>query len=118
MGLICIQCFLFGDIMKRFLSVALPALILGLLVAYLAGVRVFVIQPIGALPNGVTAVVHGLPGLRPIDSPDAICEREQGYVNLICRGMTGARVARDGTILFRLPYADWIYALTGAPDVR
>lgn len=107
--------------MKTFTSViaiALPALILGLLIAYLVGLRVFVIQPIGALPNGAVAVVHGLPDLRPIDSPDAICQRNQGYVNLICRGATGARVARDSTILLRLPYAGWVYALSGAPDVR
>ncbi|WP_173089027.1 hypothetical protein [Devosia sp. 1635] len=87
------------------------------LIAYFAGVRVFVIQPIGALPDGVTAVVHGLPGLRAIDSPDAICQRNQGGVNLLCRGITAGTVARDGTILMRLPYMPFLKTLSGAPDL-
>ncbi len=86
------------------------------LAAYLAGVRIFVIQPIGALPDGVTAVVSGVSGLNFIDSPDSFCEREQGYVNLMCRGVVAGKVAKEGNILLRLPYSDFMYSLTGAPE--
>lgn len=85
--------------------------------AWAVGVRVFVVQPIGAIPDGVTAVVYGAPGLRFIDSPDAFCMREQGYVNLLCRGAAAAGVAKNTTILLRLPYSEWLYALSGAPEV-
>lgn len=104
--------------MRRIFSIVVPTLLLLVLAAYIAGVRVFVIQPIGAIPEGVTAIVYGVPGLRPIDSPDAFCEREQGYVNLLCRGVTAGMVARDGKILMRLPYSDWLYAMSGAPPMH
>lgn len=91
------------------------AALLVLIVAYLAGVRVLVIQPIGAIPDGVTAIVSGVPGLNFVDSPDAYCERKQGYVNLICRGGIVAAVGNKGTILLKLPYNDLLYGMTGAP---
>lgn len=103
--------------MKKLLIILPVALLAAGLLAYLAGVRVFVIQPIGAIPDGVTAVVIGSPGLRFIDSPDAFCMREQGYVNLICRGAAAGRVAQNGAILLRLPYSSFLYGLTGAPDL-
>lgn len=103
--------------MRKILSIALPAILLLLLIAYVAGLRIFVIQPIGALPDGITVIVAGVPGLRPIDSPDAFCEREQGYVNLLCRGMVAGRVARDGNILVRLPYMPLLMSLSGAPEI-
>ncbi len=87
------------------------AVILGV---WLGGVRVLVIQPVGAIPNGVTAIVINIRGLNFIDSPDAFCSR-QGQPSLLCRGMTAARVAAEGTILLRLPYSQTLYNLTGAP---
>ncbi|GAB5428057.1 MAG: hypothetical protein Devi2KO_15160 [Devosia indica] len=101
--------------MKKLLLLMPVAFVAMGLVAYFAGVRVFVIQPIGAVPKGVTAIVTGSPGLRFIDSPDAFCMREQGYVNLLCRGMIADRVAQNGSIILRLPYNDALYALSGAP---
>lgn len=103
--------------MKKLLVLAPIGLVLAVAVAYAAGVRIFVIQPIGAIPKGITAVVTGSPGLRFLDSPDAFCMREQGYVNLLCRGMIAGRVVKNGRILLRLPYSDFLYGLTGAPDV-
>jgi len=103
---------------RRTLLLSLAALVVAVPVAaYVAGVRVFVIQPIGAIPDGVTAVVHGVPGLRFVDSPDAFCYRNTGGVSLLCRGITAGKVAGDGTILARLPYMPFLYALSGAPDV-
>lgn len=96
---------------------SLAAAIAAMLVAYLVGVRVFVVQPIGAVPDGVTVVVMGLPGLRFIDSPDAFCQREMGYVNLLCRGMVAGKVAEESDILLRLPYSSLLYALSGAPTL-
>lgn len=88
------------------------AVVLGI---WLGGIRVFVIQPIGAIPDGVTAIVINIRGLNFIDSPDAFCNRH-GQPNLLCRGVTTAKVAAEGTILLRLPYSQTLYDLTGAPD--
>lgn len=82
---------------------------------WIGGIRVIVIQPIGALPEGVTAVVAGIPGARLIDSPDALCYRRQGGVSLLCRGATAAAVAKEGTILLRLPYSETLFRMTGGP---
>lgn len=82
---------------------------------WLGGIRVVVIQPIGALPEGVTAIVAGVSNVRLLDSPDAICHRHEGGVSLLCRGREAAAIAREGTILFRLPYSDTLFRLTGGP---
>lgn len=58
------------------------------IVVWMGGIRVVAIQPIGAIPEGVTAVVSGVRKIRLVDSPDAICAREHGGVSLICRGAT------------------------------
>lgn len=102
-------------------SILLPAfLLVGLLaigLVWLGGVRVIVIQPIGALPNGVTAIVAGLSNVNLLDSPDAICNRHQGGVSLLCRGREAAAIAQKGKILLRLPYSETLFRWTGAPDV-
>jgi hypothetical protein len=103
--------------MRRWLVVLAVILVTVVGGAYLADVRVFVVQPIGAVPEGVTVVVTGSPGLRFIDSPDAFCQREQGYINLLCRGMIAGRVAQNGTVLLRLPYSSFLYSLSGAPQL-
>lgn len=82
---------------------------------WLGGVRVVVIQPIGALPEGVTAVVAGVRNVRLLDSPDAICHRHEGGVSLLCRGREAAAIASNGKILLRLPYSDMLFRLTGGP---
>lgn len=99
------------------LSLVAGLFALSLVGVYASGVRVFVIQPIGAIPEGMTAIVTGSPGLRFVDSPDAFCQREQGYVNLICRSSVTGAVARNGEILARFPYFEWLYGLSGAPVV-
>ncbi|MEA9759788.1 hypothetical protein VDF70_12065 [Xanthomonas campestris pv. raphani] len=75
-------------------------------------ITIFVIQPIGALPEGRTLVILRLNKTKFIDSADAMCEREMGGVNLICRiGMMGA-VAEKSTILLRLPFSQSLYDLS------
>lgn len=97
----------------------LPALVFSAVVVvlfiWLAGVRIFVVEPIGALPKGVTTVVINIRGLNFIDSPDAFCSRN-GSPNLLCRGMAIGRVAKEGKILLRLPYSATLYRVTGAPN--
>lgn len=100
-------------------SIFLPAALLVGLVAiglvWLGGVRIIVIQPIGALPKGVTAIVAGLSNVNLLDSPDAICNRHEGGVSLLCRGREAAAIAQKGNILVRLPYSETLFRWTGAP---
>lgn len=102
-------------------SLLLPTSLLVGLVAvglvWFGGIRIIVIQPIGALPHGVTAVVAGLGNANLLDSPDAICNRQEGGVSLLCRGREAAAIAQRGKILVRLPYSETLFRLTGAPSV-
>ncbi len=75
-------------------------------------VTIFVIQPIGAIPEGRTIIVSRLTKLHFIDSPDALCEREMGGVSLLCRGVVAGRVAREATIIARLPYSSMLYGIS------
>ena len=72
----------------------------------------FVIPPIGALPEGRTVVITRLNKTEFIDSPDAMCERIQGGVSLLCRGMVMGAVVEKATILVRLPYSSWLYSIS------
>lgn len=92
------------------------AFVLGVVIL-VGGIRIFVLQPIGAVPDGVTVVFYGMHRLKLIDSADAICFRQYGGVSLICRGSEMALVAQEGRdkILFRLPYSDLLFRLTGGP---
>jgi hypothetical protein len=51
---------------------------------------IFVIPPIGALSEGRTVIITRLNKTEFVDSPDAMCERIQGGVSLLCRGMVMA----------------------------
>ncbi|MFI3904335.1 hypothetical protein [Ochrobactrum sp. S1502_03] len=76
--------------------------------AYLAGVRVIVIQPLKGMPSGGTAIVWGISGYRLIDSPDAKCRRDEGAENIYCRIAVMKDVAENGKVLFRLPYSGFL----------
>lgn len=75
----------------------------------------FVIRPIGAVPDGTMVIISGVEKLDAIDSPDAVCNR-YGTVNLICRAAVLANVADNGKILLCLPYCHFLYHLSGAPE--
>lgn len=73
---------------------------------------IFVIQPVGALPEGRTLVITRLTKGTFVDSPDAMCERIQDGVSLLCRMMAVGAVAKNATILARLPYSEWLYLVS------
>lgn len=91
-------------------------LILGLIVLIYTQITIFVIQPLGMLPEGKTVVILRLGGdkfsTKFIDSADAICERIQGGVNLLCRmGVLGG-IGENATIIMRLPYSQTLYEIS------
>lgn len=73
---------------------------------------IFVIPPIGALPEGKTIIITRLNKTEFIDSPDGMCDRIQGGVSLLCRGMIIGAVIEKSTILLRLPYNSWLYSIS------
>jgi hypothetical protein len=85
-------------------------LVIGVLVS--TRISIFVVQPIGAVPDGRTLVMSRLRGSTFIDSADAMCERLQGSVNLLCRGVVIGQVGQNATIYLRLPYSSTLYNLS------
>lgn len=68
----------------------------------------YTVQPIGALPDGATAIVWRANGEPFFNSPDALCLERMGGVSLLCRGMATGQAPTDRIIL-RLPYQRWAY---------
>lgn len=96
---------------KKTISILLIAAAVLAIVIY-TQITIFVIQPIGAIPEGKTLVILRLNKTEFIDSADAMCEREMGGVSLLCRmGMMGG-VASKSTILMRLPYSESLYEIS------
>lgn len=83
-----------------------------LLVLVASQITVFVVQPIGAIPDGRTLILERTSATKMIDSADAMCERLQGSVNLLCRGMILGEVVQNTKIYARLPYSEWLYLLS------
>ena len=75
-------------------------------------VTLFVIQPIGAIPEGRTLVISRLTNLHFIDSADAVCDRVQGGVSLLCRMAVLSRVSSQASIYLRLPYSETLYSIS------
>ncbi len=82
-----------------------------LIVTY-SQITLFVVQPIGAVPNGKTLVILRLNKTNFIDSADAMCVRETGSLNLICRGMMMSAVINKSKILLKLPYSKFLYEIS------
>lgn len=73
----------------------------------------FVIQPLGMLPEGKTLWIWRSGKVAFVDSADAICEREMGGVSLLCRMSILGFVAKDpDQIIMRLPYSETLYAIS------
>jgi len=74
-------------------------------------VGLYTIQPIGAIPDGVTAVVWRASDEPFFNSPDAQCLAIQGGVSVMCRAaaLGAAPVER---IIVRLPYMESAYLLS------
>lgn len=74
---------------------------------------VYVVPPIGAVPDGRTIVIARAGEMRFIESPDGMCLRIQGSVSLLCRGMALASLdLSERPIFLRLPYSESLYLLT------
>jgi len=103
----------------RALLVSLLCLIVAVIVY--TQFTLFVVPRIGAIPEGRTVVLlrYGKNAdgqwvkvkTKFIDSADAMCKREMGGVNLLCRGMVMAAVASSSTIIVRLPYSQTLEQL-------
>ena len=73
---------------------------------------IFVVPPIGAVPEGKTLIISRMNKTEFIDSPDAMCERMQGGVNLLCRALLLGAVVKKSTIYLRLPYSESLYLVS------
>lgn len=72
----------------------------------------FVVAPIGALPDGKTLLIYRLNKTNFIDSADAMCERLNGGVSLLCRGIMLSNVLNKSKIIMRLPYNESLYLIS------
>ena len=97
--------------MKRLSIGLLAALLMIGAIAYF-NVTIFVVQPIGAIPEGRTLIIRRMGQLGFIDSADGICQREMGGVSLLCRGSVLAKIVNNGTIYVRLPYSHTLYLVS------
>ena len=96
--------------MRKVLLIIAICFVLGF--AAYTQLTLFVVQPIGAVPNGVTLVVLRGQGTEFIDSADAMCLRLQGGVSILCRGMVLGTVSSKSTILMKLPYSEALYSIS------
>jgi hypothetical protein len=93
---------------------AIPFIIIGIiLVIAWVFIRpgIFSIQPIGALPDGITFIYYGRSAeMSFFSSPDRLCLEIQDGVSLLCRGiMLGQSSELVDRIILRLPYSEWAY---------
>ncbi|PHN59690.1 hypothetical protein AO268_30685 [Pseudomonas sp. ICMP 8385] len=95
--------------MKKLIAISL---LLAVAIAIYTQFTLFIVPPIGVVPEGRTVIILRLNKMNFVDSPDAMCDRMQGGVSLLCRGMTMAGVVEKSKIIARLPYSDWLYLLS------
>src|SRR5262245_34638501 len=95
--------------MRRF-GVLLLLIIAACFIASRA-ITVFVVQPIGAVPEGGTLIIDRRTTTTFMDSADAWCARIVGGVNLLCRAGALAGIGK-GTVYARLPYSNTLYLIS------
>lgn len=71
----------------------------------------YTVQPIGAVPDGATAIVWRDSGEPFFNSADALCLERTGGVSLMCRGMAMGQAPTD-RIIMRLPYLEFAYSMS------
>ncbi len=81
-------------------------------VLFYTQITIFVIPPIGMVPEGKTLIISRLNKTEFIDSADAMCVRENGGVSLLCRLMMLGAVINKSTIYARLPYSQTLYDIS------
>jgi len=69
------------------------------------------VQPIGAIPEGITWLVWRASNEPFFNSADALCLKKMGGVSLLCRGLALAQAPKDRIIL-KLPYWEFAYLLS------
>lgn len=75
----------------------------------------FVVQPIGAIPEGVTIwYFRNDINLPFISSPDGIMLEKEGHVNLLGRAIKLSSVmdSLEGKRICNLPYQKWMYKIS------
>jgi len=88
----------------------IPLLVL-ILCILVTQVGFYSVQPIGAIPEGITWLVWRASNEPFFNSPDALCLKRMGSVSLLCRGLALAQAPKDRIIL-RLPYWELAYLLS------
>jgi hypothetical protein len=92
-------------------KIIIAVIIIVLLIILLSQMGFYTIQPIGALPDGVTLLIWRTSSNPFFNSPDAVCLKIQQGVSLLCRGLA-MRQAPVDRIILRLPYMDWAYLIS------
>ena len=95
---------------RTVVGVCLVLLVVGVIAS--TQFTLFVIPPIGAVPEGRTVLISRTTATHFVDSPDAVCERIQGGVSLLCRGLVMGQVVQASTIYARMPYSRTLYLLS------
>jgi len=93
--------------MKKKIIIPIAVVVALLLIS--TQITMFVIQPIGALPEGKTLIILRLNKTNFIDSPDAMCQRATGKVSLLGRSMMLSAIMENSVVLLRLPYSEFLY---------
>ncbi|MCX2589971.1 hypothetical protein OQ435_17540 [Proteus penneri] len=94
--------------MKKLL-VILAILAISLSIFAYNKLTIFTVQPIGAIPDGVTVVIWKKGDMKFFESPDSLCIQKTGGVSLLCRmRMLGNAIDKDD-IIIRLPYSEYAY---------
>lgn len=99
---------------RKGLYITIAVIVLIILAWVVIKPGVFTIQPIGALPDGITLIYHSRSSQMPFfSSPDGLCLQMQGSVSLLCRGAAMAAVEElADRIIIRLPYIHQAYLLS------
>ncbi|MDH4993299.1 hypothetical protein QEZ48_21040 [Aquamicrobium lusatiense] len=98
--------------MNKLLAVAIIAL--SAFAIWFGGIRVVVVPPVPAAPEGRTLIVRDLHEFRLVDSAQAYCARTSSRTDATCEAATVMAIARKAKVMIRLPYMSPLYALTGA----
>jgi len=96
--------------MNKKLIILISSIII--LIVVFSQITLFVIQPMGAIPTGKTLIILRLNKTNFIDSADAMCVRETGSLNLMCRGIMMSAVINKSKILMKLPYSKFLYEIS------
>lgn len=93
---------------KKILAIFI-ILIIGVSVFAYNKLTIFTIQPIGALPEGITLVIWQRGDMNFFESADGLCLRKVGGVSLMCRMSFLGGVTDKDNILIKLPFSEYAY---------